>query len=425
MALKEQAKAYQDKLSEIKTFWDGVGDADLNEEQKQSIDKLNKEAEELGNKVVESKEYQAIREKQDAIGASIGQPQGRPEYGTTDARNQKQEYQSPASEFVNNDQFKGWLRDIAPHGGRVADGIKIQSPAVELKSLVLTSNTSGGAMVRRDYYPNVELPLRPLTIRDVITTLRTTSNLIEYVRVTALTRAAAITPEATATSSTGYSNAAKPEAGMTMEIEQAGVKTIPVWMPITRQIFEDVPYLESLIEAFLRQDIELALEEEVISGAGGSSHFLGLDNTPGLTPQAFDTDLLTTTRKARTKVRTIGRANPTGYLLNPYDWQTLDLTTAPGSGVFYFGGPMQMGTKMLWGLPVIESEVVPQGTGYVGDLKQMVLWDRSAATVRVSDSHSDFFTHNVLAILAELRAAFGVLRPAAIVDMDLFAGRNS
>ena len=31
----------------------------------------------------------------------------------------------------------------------------------------------------------------------------------------------------------------------------------------------------------------------------------------------------------------------------------------------------------------------------------------------VSDQHSDFFTRNLLAILAEMRAAFGVLDPQA------------
>jgi hypothetical protein len=43
------------------------------------------------------------------------------------------------------------------------------------------------------------------------------------------------------------------------------------------------------------------------------------------------------------------------------------------------------------------------------------------ANILVSDSHSDFFIRNLVAILAEMRAAFGVLRPAAFVEIDLTA----
>jgi HK97 family phage major capsid protein len=211
---------------------------------------------------------------------------------------------------------------------------------------------------------------------------------------------------------------------MAYEIVQAGVKTIAVWMPITRQILADAPQLESEIDSFEREDLELALEEEIISGTGGT-HFTGLENTPGITPQAFDTDLLTTTRKARTTAMVVGRAKSNAFLLNPYDWETLDLTRNATAGNFYFGGPMVMGMEQLWGLPVIQSEVIPKATGYTGNLKLIRLWDREQATRRITDSHSDFFTHNLIAILTELRAAMGVKRPAGIVKMDFQVGANS
>lgn len=429
MALKEKAVAFEAKRAEIKKFWDDVDGIELSDftvEQKQTIDRLTKEGETLAAQVEEESGYKQAKERMDALSANLSQPQGRPEYPNTDPRQPVQGRKSVGQEFIESPQFKQFLERVAPTGGLPAEGMELKSAPFESKALVLSSATSGGALVRRDYGPwPVDLPLRPLTIRDVITVLQTTSNLIEYVRVNALTRGAAIVPEATATTSTGYSNAAKPEAGMALAIIQEAVKTLAVWMPVTRQILSDVPQLQSLINAFLGTDLDLALEEEIISGAGGSSHFTGLDNQAGLTPQAFDSDMLITTRRARTKVRTIGRANPTGYLLNPYDWEDLDLTRNDTAGNFYFGGPMMMGQKMLWGLPVIESEVVPQGTGYVGDLKQIVVWDRERNTIRVTDSHSDFFTHNLIAVLAEIRAAMGVLRPAAIVKMDLHAGANS
>jgi hypothetical protein len=43
----------------------------------------------------------------------------------------------------------------------------------------------------------------------------------------------------------------------------------------------------------------------------------------------------------------------------------------------------------------------------------------------MSDGVEDYFVRNLVAVLAELRAAFGVFRPPAIVRMDLHAGANS
>jgi HK97 family phage major capsid protein len=347
MPFKEDARQLKAKLDEQKKIFDAqdlrakqakeAGQdeaacfkaAEPTTEESEQAKKLAGEIEDLYDKVAQSKEYEDMRTKNESLRNQLAQPVNRPDYASIDTRNPNGLKKTIGQEFTQSEELKTWLKALAPHGGEIAEGLKIESPAVELKALVLSGSTSGGALVRRDYGPwPVDLPLRPLTIRDVITVGRTGSNLVEYVRVTALTRAAAVTPEATATSGGGYTAAAKPEAGMTLEVVQAGVKTVPVWMPITRQILADAPQLESMIDNFLNADIELALEEQIISGTGGTQ-FTGIENTSGLTPQAFVTDMLTTTRKARTAAMITGRARATGFLMNPYDWETLDLTRTP------------------------------------------------------------------------------------------------
>src|ERR1041385_4908383 len=168
--------------------------------------------------------------------------------------------------IINSPEFKEWLDRIAPEGKAPNAKLRLESPTVNLKelgfgdlerkSLVMTvPATAGGGLVRRDYGPwPIDLPLRPLTIRDVVTILQTGSNLIEYVRVDALTRAAKIVPEATSTTD---DKPWKREAGMTFKVVQEGVKTIAVTMPVTRTILQDVPQLESMITNFLRTDIDL------------------------------------------------------------------------------------------------------------------------------------------------------------------------
>jgi hypothetical protein len=45
------------------------------------------------------------------------------------------------------------------------------------------------------------------------------------------------------------------------------------------------------------------------------------------------------------------------------------------------------------------------------------MWDRQQVTISVSDSHADFFIRNLVAVLAEARAAFGVLKPKSFVEI--------
>lgn len=408
-----QAKAAEPTADEIKKLKD-----------------LDDEIKALDAQCAKSKEYAEMRERNEDLRKGLKAPIHRPDYGGQQIS--KDEFKSAGARILESPAFKEWMDRVAPNGKTPNPKIKLESPTVnlkdfadapELKSLVMTvPGTAGGAFVRREYGPwPVELPLRPLTIRDVITILQTGSNLIEYVRVNSLTRAAKIVPEATSTTD---DNALKPEAGMSFEVVQTAVKTIAVTMPATRTILQDVPMLESMITNFMRTDIDLELEEEIISGPGGSDHFEGLENTPNLTPQPFDTDIITTTRKARTQAMVVGRARSTGWLMNPYDWESFDLSK-DGENRYYFGGPLSMGTKTLWGLPVIESEVVPKGTFYTGDLRQMVVWDREDPTVYMTDSHKDWMARNLLLFLYEGRWAFGVLRPPAIVKGDLHQGPNS
>lgn len=259
---------------------------------------------------------------------------------------------------------------------------------------------------------------RPLTIRSVITNGTTNSDSVEYVRVTGFTNSASPTPEATAASgSTGL----KPESALTFVRETANVRTIAHWVPVTRKALSDAGQIRTIIDNFLRYGLEEAVEEQIINGTGTSEDFEGLvalavDDQ--VQDQAWATDLLTTSRKARTLVKTVGRDTPNAYLLHPEDWERFDLLTNDTAGNFYFGGPMQLGTPRLWGLPVVESEAVPAGYGFVGNFRQCVLWDREQASITVG-TIDDQLVRNLVTILAEGRYAFGCFRPESIVRMDL------
>jgi HK97 family phage major capsid protein len=67
---------------------------------------------------------------------------------------------------------------------------------------------------------------------------------------------------------------------------------------------------------------------------------------------------------------------------------------------------------------VIESEAATGGIALVGDFRKAVLWDREDVSITVGTADQDFI-RNIVRVLAELRAGFSVIRPAAFVEVDL------
>ncbi len=436
MTKQELSAAIKDRCDKVEAIFnkmDEEGRPGLTKDEAGDVKTLSVEAEKFDEQLKGLLEMDAARETNKARKAAYeqiirqvpfqagNQPESR---GDAAAQAMK----TLGEQLQDHDAFKAWHTNLV-RGGQISRAQFGASPSVQfdgikalnsLKALLTgASSTSAGALVTNDRLGIVDMGTfaRPLSIRQLVTNGQTGSDAVEYVRQGTHTNAAAPVAEATATSG---SSGSKPESTMVLSVETETVKTIAHWIPASRRALADAPQLRTLIDQFLRYGLEEELEDQMINGSGSGENFTGISNVSGITAQAWDTNILTTTRKARTKVRITGRATPNGYGLHPTDWETLDLLQ-DNEARYYFGGPTVMGTPRLWGLPVAESEAFTQGTGYVADWRLAVLWDREMANILVSDSHSDFFTRNMIAILAELRAAFGVIRPAAFVEMDLTA----
>lgn len=342
------------------------------------------------------------------------------------------EGKSLGERFVNAEAYKSWMQQIAP-SGRVPDGAKVQSPPIEFKGSLFgrktlvtgADDTQAGAFVVTDntgiYEP---LGRMPLTLRDLVSVRRTMSDTVEFVRQTVAVTQAAPVAEANVTDysgATGQVSGKKPEAEIGFEKVTETVKTLAVWIPATKRALSDASQIRGIIDQELRDDLNEELEDQILNGNGVGENFTGILNTAGILAQAWDTDIFRTARQAKTTLQVTGRATPTAFVMNPADWETIELSQ-DNENRYYYGGPLSNGEKRLWGVPVVESELITEGTGLLGDFRKAVLWDREAITMSVSDSHEDFFIRNMIAILAELRAAFGLIRPSAFVVIDLSAG---
>jgi HK97 family phage major capsid protein len=322
--------------------------------------------------------------------------------------------------FVDSTEFKS-LVSSAPDG-RFSEKSRVQSQPFGLKSLITgVADSSAGALVNPQLLgmldPNY---MRPLTVRQLFSPGTTTSDTIEYVRILSTTNNAAPVAEATSSApdAVGAAGGYKPESGMAFEKATTNVKTIAHWIPATKRSLSDASQIKTLIDTFLLYGLEEEFEDQLISGNGVGENLLGVNATSGIqTHDGSAETIYVATRRARRKVRIGGRAVPTAYVMNPIDWEAAELMEHDSG--FYGAGPFAMTAPTLWGLPVVESEAVAPGTAWCAAWRMGVIWDREQATIQVTDSHADFFVRNLVAILAEMRAAFAILRPAAFVKITL------
>jgi HK97 family phage major capsid protein len=186
-----------------------------------------------------------------------------------------------------------------------------------------------------------------------------------------------------------------------------------------------------VVDRYLRYEVMRALSGEILNGDGTGEHFLGVTHLSNKLNQAFNTSVLVTTRKAITNMILNGRTIPTAWVFHPTDFEGIDLQTdnelryyfgGPGAGGGYgFGGAGELTGRVptLWGIPVRQSEFVSQGTALLGDWTRYIVADREELTLRVSDSNQDFFIRNMLAVLAEVRAAGYAERDQAFETVSL------
>lgn len=363
---------------------------------------------------------------------------------------------TPGELFVESEEYAGWMKNY-PNGGpskgnaqseamslgmyrpylgmtSATEKLRAQvltpgkfdalTSSAKYRALITSADASAGHLVRPDYRGVLErIETRPLTIRDMVTVIPVTTDSIEYVKEN--TRASNAAPVAEATT-IAAADGVKPEGGFTFTVASDTVRTIAEWVPATRRILSDAGQLRGMIDEYLNDDISLELEDQMVAGPGTGENFRGILNVVGIQtggPPAGATTEVDLLRKARRQVQIGGRTNPTAVAINPIDLETIDLLKWGGAtpSGYMAGGPFgAQGINRIWGMPVVESEAIPAGTALVGDFRRAILFDREDVTISVGTVNDDFI-RNIVRVLGEMRAGFGVLRPAAFVAVDLVA----
>lgn len=283
----------------------------------------------------------------------------------------------------------------------------------ELKAAVTSLPTSAGDLIQPTRVGLIQPAQRRLTIRDLLSWGRTTSNSVEFVRETGFTNNAAPVSENPANP--------KPESSLVFEMDAAPVATIAHWVLASKQVLSDVAMLASYIDGRLRYGLGLKEEAQLLMGSGIGLNIDGLYtqavsySNPGVTVQAETA--IDRLRIALLQV-TLAEYDADGIVLSPIDWAEIELTKTTDNA-YLFASPTGIAVPGLWGRPVVATQAMTAGDFLVGSFQQAAQgWDREDATVTVSTEDRDNFVKNMVTILAEERVALTVYRPEALVKGD-------
>lgn len=291
--------------------------------------------------------------------------------------------------FVGSKAF----REFDGHSSPVAE--------IELKTLLDTTGWAAESVRLARVEP---YPVAALGVADLFAQGDTSQATVPYMEETTYTNTAAEVAE----------GGEKPEATLAFTERTATVRTIAVFLPVSRQLMDDVSAARSYVGSRLALMVRSRLDSELLNGDGVAPNLLGILNTPNVQTQAKGADPVPDALlKALTLVEVNAGYACDGVCLNPADWRDLRLLRT-ADGQYIFGHPSAVTPPQVWGLPVATSARLAEGTGLVGSFKGAAqLFYRSAMEIAVSDSHSDYFVKNKLAVRAEIRLTLACFRASA------------
>ena len=296
------------------------------------------------------------------------------------------------------------LEDL--RSGRIKS-VRMSLPTLQMSPQAATITSS-------DVYPTSERdsevygPMRrPLSIRDLLVNRRTSASAIEYLRVTRTGIAAIQAVEGDQ----------KTELALNFSLESAGVKTIACWIPASRQALDDSTMLGDYIDIELRDSLQLAEDAQLLKGSGVGANILGLMTVASAYSRAQTGDTPSDTlRRAITQVQ-LPRGVVSGVVISPQGLERLELEKElEGRYLFAYSVTDANGRATVWRVPAVVTDVMGASEFMVSDFVRAArLYDRMQATVEIATQHADFFTRNLVAILAEERLALTVNRPDLLV----------
>ncbi|MFJ5159452.1 phage major capsid protein [Pantoea sp. NPDC088449] len=364
-----------------------------------------KEAKKAGSLSAETKgavdkmasELNALREAEKVLKASLGELEQH--VAQMPLANAKKVVETVGQTVVSSEALKAFAASI--EGNRRL--------SIPVNAALLSADVADG-VVEPQRLPGIDTqPKQRLFIRDLIAPGRTSSPAIFWVQQTGFTNAAKVVPEGTT----------KPYSGIKFATKITPVVTIAHMFKAAKQILDDMPQLQSTIDAEMRFGLKYVEEQEILFGDGTEGAHLH-----GIVPQAtaFEAAFEVANQSGIDDLRLamlqaqLARFPASGHVLHFIDWAKIELTKDT-LGRYILANPAALTGPTLWGLPVVATETAAfQGKFLTGAFNAAAqLFDREEANVVISTENADDFEKNMISIRCEERLALAVKRPEAFI----------
>lgn len=427
IAKSEEAKRFTDAARQADGSWDvsgvSVGTGSTDEEKLAWFRGMQKQIGELAEELEQTRELddahdhngQRVKELTEPdAGAKLHHPHGGLVAPTAGG------FDSFGKLFTNSQAFKGYER-VAKRGPAVEMELAEDhfvalfgggSKGWEQKTLLTETGFAPQAVRTGLIVPGA---LRRPVVADVIPQGTTSQIAIVYMEETTTTNAAAAVAE----------GGTKPESALAFTQRTDPVQKIATWLPVTDELLADEPAMRSYIEARLRVFLALEEEDQLLNGDGTPPNISGFFDRTGTQTytQGSGADPTETIMDAFYHAMVLVQVNAfldaSAGIINPLDWETVRIAKT-SEGAYIWGHPSEPGPDRMWGLPIVRTTALAQGSALVGAFDTASqMFRRSEVAFAVSDQHSDYFVKNQLAVRVEERFALAVYRPAAFVELTL------
>ena len=439
-AMLERVKGYQGILAKAKE----EDDRDFTDDERVEIEDHLKAIENLKVDLEAAEKDIKTAQRVEDIGREIGPSLGHVSVGAepedrlfarlNERASWPQAQKTVGEAFVQSDQYRKAL-EVWKGGGRSLESWSTGAVAVDTKGTLLEgggspgSGTGGGLISVPQVVPGVVQTLfQRLTFADLMLEGQADGNTIRYV------------VEGTATSgAAGVAEAApKPESTLALSTVDERIKKIATLLPVSDEMIEDAPAIQSYINGRLSLFIRIEEERQLFRGAAGGNEVQGILTSRGVPVYAGGTTVgnyAVQLFAALNGLRGSAFVEPDWVVIHPTDYQKLRLLTDT-AGQFFGGGPFQGpygngqnipsssqiegAQDSLWNKPVVVTPGIGgAGTALIGTRANAQVWRKGGVSVEATNSHSTFFANNLVAIRAEERLGLAVYRPTAYVQVNL------
>lgn len=320
----------------------------------------------------------------------------------------EQNTKSVGQQFVDGDWYlqRGPSTQMQPIIANF-DGLDMKSwtnGVSEAMAIKTTMTTSAGWA---PFIPRSQLvvpmgQIQPV-IGDLIPQEDTTVPGTQYMEETLYTNNAALVVE----------GATKPEAALGYTPRNVTMAKIAVNLPITDEQLTDVPQVRGMIDNRLSLMVRQS-EDGYLLNNTASNGFDGFLQKSGVQNIAQGSvPIPTAVLSMMTQIEfQPGFATVSGLVMNPTDWQTY-VEYQISTGAYLVGAPTDSPIKTMWGMPIIRTNIMPQGTILMGDfMRYSQILRRMALNIQVGWINDDF-TKNIQRIQAEERMVLMILRASA------------